>query len=391
MDWATDPIPLPAEVEEIRQRVRRIVVEEVAPRAAEVDREHRFPHEGYQALARDGLAGLTSPTSLGGSGHGTLAYTVAMEEIAAGCGSTSLVYMTQMHCGYPIRLAGSEEQQERYLPGLNCGDLYGSLAVTEPEAGSDISGMRTTARPDGDGYVLDGTKTFITTGDRADVIVVFARTPDAEGNRSVSAFVVEGGTPGLEVGRVLDKLGMRGSSTAELHFGGCRVPAAQRLGEEGSGYELSLRSVTTSRMSAAAQGLGLARGAFEALLGHARAAGWFARGRRDAQDLQFALADLRSRIAAARTLLHAAARRVDEGGGEEPTAVVGMAKATCTDLAVAVASEATDLAGTDGDDVDLGLERYLRDAKVTQIYDGTNQIQRMLVARDIRRTLEETT
>jgi alkylation response protein AidB-like acyl-CoA dehydrogenase len=293
-----------------------------------------------------------------------------------------------MHCAYPMWIAGSEEQQQRYLPGLNRGELYGSLAVTEPDAGSDISRMRTTARRDGDAYILDGTKTFITTGDRADVIIVFARTDPDRGRDGISAFIVERGAPGLHSGRILDKLGMHGSSTAELHFDRCRIPASRRLGREGSGYELSLRSVTKSRVSAAAQGLGLARGAYEGLLRLARSAALCGRGRRDTQDLQFAVADMRTRIAAARALLHAAARSVHRCD-REPTAAVAMAKTTCTDLAVSVADQCVDLVGVDGDLVELEFERYLRDAKVTQIYDGRNQIQRMLIARDIRARLEE--
>lgn len=376
----------PAE-RDVRDRVRAIVAEVIAPRAREVDELARFPYEAIAALSEAGLAGLLIPRDLGGSGHSTLAYVAAMEEISAACGSTATVYMTQMHAAYPILVAGTDEQRRRWVPPLSQGRAYGSLAVTEPNAGSDVASLRTFARRDGDAYVLSGTKTFISTGDLASTVVVFATVDRNAGRDGITAFVVERGTPGFESGAVMHKLGMRGASTTEIFFDECRVSAANRLGGEGEGWQLSMRSVVKSRLSAAAQGVGLARGALE----HARA--WAAsrgllRGTGvPAQDVQFVLADARARIAAARALLYETAILADQPG-LEPVSEVSMAKLVCTDCAMAVANDLVDVLGDEGDLVEHGVERYLRDAKVTQIYDGTNQIQRLLIARDLRALTE---
>jgi alkylation response protein AidB-like acyl-CoA dehydrogenase len=372
---------------EVRRAVRAIVAREVAPRARHVDATEEFPHDGYQALARAGLAGLLFPAELGGSGHSTLAYAVAMEEIAAACGATAAVYMTQMHAAYPIYLAGTPAQQQRFVPPLCDGTLYGAIAISEPEGGSDVAAMRTVARRESDAYAIDGSKTFITTGDRAGVVVLFATLDRARGRDGITAFLIEPGMAGFAAGRPMHKLGIRGSSTAELFFSSCRVPASSRLGGEGEGFALSMRSVVKSRISAAAQGLGLARGAYEKAVRWAAARGLLGSADRDAQDVQFALADLRTRILAARLLLYRVAARVDEAR-DDLTGEIAMVKLHCTDLAMAVTAEAVDLLGEEGDLEELEVERYLRDAKVTQIYDGTNQIQRLLIARDTRRGLE---
>jgi alkylation response protein AidB-like acyl-CoA dehydrogenase len=372
---------------EVRDSVREIAAAEIAPRAAKIDADSRFPAEGLAALADAGLTGLLVPQRFGGTGDSMLAYVAAMEEISAACGATSTVYMTQMHAAHPILLAGEEAQQERWLPGLATAQLLGSLAVTEPEAGSDLSGMRTRASRDGEDYVLDGTKTFITTGDRADLVVLFSTVAGTNAREGATSFVIERGMPGFSPGGVLAKMGQKGSSTAELFLERCRVPAANRLGPEGTAYALSLRSVTMSRASAAAQGVGFARAAFEGALAWAAAEGLLASRRRDAQDVQFLLAELRARVAAARALLRSTAALIDSGSGDA-AASVSIAKLICTDTAMEVAGSALSLMGEDGDRVDLGVERVWRDAKVTQIYDGTNQVQRMLIARDTRRAME---
>lgn len=364
----------------LRAEVRRIVDREVAPRAAEADRARAFVHESYQALARAGYGGLLFPAELGGSGHSHLGYAVAMEEIASACGATSLVYMTQTHAAYPIYAAGDGEQRRRYIPPLCSGDVYGSLAVTEPGAGSDVASLRTTARREGDTYVLSGTKTFITTGDRADVIVCFATV--GGGRRGITAFVVPGDAPGLVRGRTLAKMGMHGSGTAELFFDEVRVPASARLGAEGDGWQIVMASVVKSRISAAAQGVGLASGAYARALAHLRD-----RGELDRPDTAFRMAELRTRLVQGRLLLYATAAAVD--AGEVGTGDIAMMKLAGTDLAMQVATEATEVLGVHGDRVSVGVERYLRDAKVTQIYDGTNEVQRMLVARDTAARLRD--
>ncbi|MPZ63246.1 MAG: acyl-CoA dehydrogenase [Propionibacteriales bacterium] len=370
---------------EVRAATRRVVAEEVAPRAAEVDREHAFAHESYQALATAGLGGLLVPVRYGGTDDTHVAYALAMEEISAGCGATSLIYMTQMHVAYPLLLAGTPAVAEKYVPGLVEGSLYGSLGVSEPSAGSDAASMRTTAtmREDGEGYTLTGTKTFITTGDRSDVIVCFATLDPGAGRRGITAFAVDGSAPGLSHGRPFDKMGMHGSTTAELHLDETPVPATHRLGDEGSGWSIVVRSVTKSRISAAAQGVGLARGAYA----HALAALHRAHGPDLPPDAAAELADLRGRILQARLVLHGVARQVDRD--EADAGAIGLMKQTCTDIGWSVAVAAARLLGRSGDLADLGVERYLRDAKVTQIYDGTNEVQRILVARDTSRRLKE--
>ncbi|MGQ0843834.1 MAG: acyl-CoA dehydrogenase family protein [Sporichthyaceae bacterium] len=367
----------------VRDRAREVVAAEVAPRAATLDREHTFANESYQALVAAGFGGPIFDEQLGGAGLSTLEYALVMEEITAGCGATSLVYMTQVHAAYPLLLGGSPDIVNRWVPALNRGETYGSLAITEPGAGSDASAMRTTARRDGEDYVLDGSKTFITTGDRADILVVFATTDRTGGRGGITAFAVPGDTPGVERGRPFHKMGMHGSTTAEVFFSGVRVPAGARLGTEGKGWDLVTKSVVKSRVSAAAEGVGLARGAYAqtlAVLGPVR---------RRVPTVAFRLAELRTAITQGRLLLHGVARAIDSRPDDPLTAEIGMMKLACTDLGLNVALAAAELLGPEGDLVQCGVERYVRDAKVTQIYDGTNEVQRLLIARDTHRRLTE--
>lgn len=368
---------------EVRRLTRDVVAREVAPRAAELDATHSFAHDSVQALARTGLMGLVFPKHLGGSQDTNVCYAVAMEEIAAGCAATSLVFMTQMHAAYPILIAGSEELAQRYIPGLIDGSVYGSLAITEPNAGSDVASLQTTLQPTAGGYVLNGSKTFITTGDRAGVIICFATVDKCLGRDGVTAFVVDGAWGGVGHGQPLEKLGMHGSSTAELFFDNVRIPADHLLGGEGEGWRIVMSSVVKSRISAAAQGVGLARAAY------ARALATLHRlhGSRLPDEHTFALAELRGRILQGRLLLHAVARQVDASTGVSP-GQIAMMKQACTDLGFTAAVEATRILGPYGDLAALGVERCLRDAKVTQIYDGTNEIQRLLVGREIARAME---
>jgi alkylation response protein AidB-like acyl-CoA dehydrogenase len=382
------PRPTGAE-QELLRAIREVCATEVAPRAARVDADAVFPEESYQALARRGLAGLLVPEELGGTASSTVAYALAMEEITAACGSTSTVYMTQMHCAHPILLAGTQEQREAFVPGLARGELYGAIAITEPSAGSDASSLRTTARSVDGGYAIDGQKTFISTGDRAGVVLVFAAMRDrGAGREGVTAFLVEQGTPGLSAGPPMHKMGQKGASTVELFLEDCRVPEHRRLGPEGAGHEILIRAVIRSRISAAAQGVGFARAAFDAAARWAHDRGLLAASRRDAQDVQFSLAEMRARIDAARALLLQTCARVDGGEGDAVSEVAA-AKLHCTDVGMSVAQEAMDVMGEDGDLAELGVERAFRDVKVTQIYDGTNQVQRMLLARAVRASLEE--
>lgn len=368
---------------EVRRLARDVVAREVAPRAAALDETRGFAHESVQALARAGLGGLIFPERLGGTGDTNVAYAVAMEEITAGCAATSLVFMTQTHAAYPILLAGTEELQERYVPGLLDGSRYGSLGITEPDAGSDVASLTTTAAPTPGGWSLSGQKTFITTGDRADVIICFATVDRSLGRGGITAFVVEGGWRGVGRGRPFHKMGMHGSSTAELFFDQVEIPRGNLLGEEGGGWSVVMSSVVKSRISAAAQGVGLARAAYARTL----AALTRLHGRRLPDEHTFALADLRGRILQGRLLLHAVARRVDAGPRVTP-GEIGIMKQSCTDLGFLAAVEAARILGPYGDLAVLGVDRCLRDAKVTQIYDGTNEIQRLLVGRETTRAME---
>ncbi|MEO3825767.1 acyl-CoA dehydrogenase family protein [Actinomadura sp. B10D3] len=370
----------------VRAAVREVVARDVAPRAAAADRDHAFVHESYQALAEAGLAGLLFPKELSGTGDGNVAYAAAVEEIAAGCAATSLVYMTQMHAAYPIMMAGTEDLAERYIPGLLSGRAYGALAITEPDAGSDVASLRTAAVPHDGGYRLSGGKTFITTGDRADVIICFATVDRSRGRDGITAFVLDGRWPGLSRGGPLDKLGMHGSTTAELFFDQVEVPADHLLGEPGGGWRIVMNSVTKSRISAAAQGVGLARAAYARTLRALTAL----HGPRPPAEAASALAALRGRILQGRLLLYSVARQVDAAAAP-PAGQIGIMKQSCTDLGWQAAREAMRILGPYGDLAELGVERCLRDAKVTQIYDGTNEIQRLLIARDTARAVEERT
>jgi alkylation response protein AidB-like acyl-CoA dehydrogenase len=377
---------LPPEGLALRAELRAVLARDVAPRAERVDVTHEFAGESYQALAGAGLAGVLFPKAYGGLEGATVTYAMAVEEIAAVCGSTSLIYMTQTHAALPLLFVGRPQQQERYLPGLCDGTLYGSLAITEPDAGSDAGSLRTVATREGDGYVLNGSKTFITTGDRADVIICFATVDRSARQRGITAFLVPGDSAGLRRGRVLAKLGMHGSSTAELFFEDLALPAEARLGGEGEGWAIVLQSVLKSRVSAAAQGVGLARGAYSRALAWARDSGFLGTGER--QEVEFRLASLRTEILLRRLMLYSVANALDAGDGSDLDAQIAMMKLTCTDLGMAVATAAVELLGPIGDLRSSGVERYLRDAKVTQIYDGTNQIQQLLIARDTARRIK---
>jgi alkylation response protein AidB-like acyl-CoA dehydrogenase len=369
---------------DVIKAVDAVVQRTIRPHAAKVDAESTFPAEGLKDLASEGLGVLLMPRDLGGTGASSATYADALARVSAACGSTSTVYMTQMHCAHPIHLQGSDEQVEKWIPRLCDGSAVGAIALTEPGAGSDVGTMRTFARPDGDNYVINGEKTFISNGDRADVIVLFTSTDLRRGKDGVTAFLLETAElDGFEVGAPMKKLGQKGASTVSLAFQDCVIPASARMGAEGEGYPLLLRSVVRSRISAAAQGVGFAQGGFDRVVAWAAERDLLSSRTAAAQDLQFELARLRGEITAARAMLFSVCDQVD-AGGEEPVAEVSLAKLHCTTLGTRVAAACIALLGPDGDLVELGVERQLRDAKIAEIYDGTNQIQSMLVARDIR-------
>ena len=364
--------------------VSAVVRDTIEPNADEVDRDGLFPWESLRALAAAGVGGLLMPRDLGGQDASSAVYADAVSAIAAACGSTSTVYMTQMHCAHPILMQGRADQARTWIPWLCSAEAIGAIALTEPDAGSDVASMRTSARRDGDAYVIDGAKTFITSGDVADVVVLFATIDSRLGRDGITAFLVEtAGLAGFQPGKPMKKLGQKGASTVELSFDGCCIPASARLGDEGQGYALLIRSVTKSRISAAAQGIGFATGAYEATVRYAAERGLLSPARRDAQDFQFRLAELRSSIFAGRSMLRTVCDLVD-ASQMDPMTEVSMAKLHCASLGVQVAAACVELLGADGDRVEVGAERRLRDAKITEIYDGTNQVQSMLISRDTR-------
>ena len=360
---------------QVRDQLRRVLADRVAPHVWHHDETGEFAGQRCQAIAEAGLGGLLFPAELGGTDDSAVTYAMAVAEIAAVCPATSLIYMTQMHAAYPILLMGSPEQQRTWIPRLCSAESFGSLAITEPDAGSDVAALRTTARRDGQDYVLRGSKTFITNGDVADILIVFATVDRTAGRRGITAFLVPGDAPGLTRGRPLRKMGMHGSSTAELFLDEVRVPEAARLGGEGEGWLLSMRSVVKSRLSAAAQGVGIATRAYQLASSLSSVDGQVD------QAAAFDLADMRTRLLTGRLLLYATAAAID-AGLENLTAQVSAMKLWCTDLGVWMADRACDLLGPRGDLAGCEVERLLRDAKVTQIYDGTNEIQRLIISRD---------
>lgn len=368
---------------ELRGTARQTVAELIAPQAAEVDRTHAFTGKQVRDLADAQLIGLVFPGRYGGTDDTNVAYAAVVEEVAAGCAATSLVYVTQMHVAYPLLLSGSEELKDKYLPGLLNGSTWGALGITEPNAGSDVSSMRTTATAVDGGYRLNGAKTFITTGDVADVIAGFATVDRTAGRQGIGAFVIDGAAEGLTRGNPFHKLGMNGSSTAELFFDNVFVPAENVLAQPGDGWALVMKSVIKSRISAAAQGVGIARAAYARTL-HALHQRY---GHRFSDEVTFALATLRGRILQGRLLMLAVARQVDENPDVAP-GQIGMMKQSCTDLGWDVSLECMRILGAWGDLQDIGVERCLRDSKVTQIYDGTNEIQRLLIGRETNRALK---
>ena len=365
-----------------------VLDEVIVPAAEAVDRGHLFPRQGVQALVDAGLGGLLIPREFGGQDAGLIVYAEVLAKIAAACGSTSTVYMTNLHCAHPIVLEGRADQQQRWVPALGSGEAFGATALTETEAGSDVASMRTFARRDGDSYVINGSKMFISNGDVADVLVLFATVDPALGRDGITAFLLDTAElSGFSIGRPMDKLGQRGASTVALSFDDCRVPADAVLGQVGNGWALLLKAVLRSRISAAAQGVGFATGALETAVAYSARHGLLTGRNRAAQDLQFDLAAIRAEITAARAMLLnacAVADAVAAAGDADPTPLLAEVKLHCTRIGVQVAARCLELVGGEGDRLDLGLERRLRDAKITEIYDGTNQVQSMLIARELR-------
>jgi alkylation response protein AidB-like acyl-CoA dehydrogenase len=376
--------PLSDDQLEVRELVRALARERIAPRAAEIDASHEFPWDVVELFREHGLFGLFFEEQYGGTGTGALLSLVAIEEVSKVCATSGLILAVQELGSLALKLAGSEEQKERLLPSLASGERLAAYALTEAGSGSDSAAMRTTARREGDDYVLDGSKRFITNAAVASVYTVFAKTDPSAGHSGISAFVVEADTPGFEVARLEPKMGIAGSTTGELVFEDCRVPTANLLGEEGEGFRIAMRVLDRSRPGVAAQGLGIAQGATDYALDYARTRETMGRPIAEHQLVAAKLADMETRCEAARGLLYRFGRMVDEGAADtDLTKASAMAKLYCTDAAMWVTTEAVQILGGYGYIKEYPVERMMRDAKITQIYEGTNEIQRLVIAREM--------
>jgi alkylation response protein AidB-like acyl-CoA dehydrogenase len=363
--------------------VRELVQEKVAPRAAEIDETGEFPWDIKKLFAENDLMGVPIPSEYGGLGGTFVTYVKVVEEIAKACASSSLIVAVQELGMLPIMIAGDEEQKMRFLPKIASGEHLAAYALTEVSSGSDALGsMRTRAERKGDKYYLTGQKIWITNGSVADVICVFAVTDPAAGSRGVSAFVVEKNSPGFSVGKKEKKMGIRGSPTVELIFDNCEVPVENRLGEEGEGFKIAMRVLDKSRPGIAAQALGIAAGALEYATNYAKERIAFGKPIGQHQGIGFMLADMKTEVEAARLLLYESARKCD-AGEPDVTLWAAMAKLKCGDVAMSVTTDAVQVLGGFGYSSEYPVERMMRDAKITQIYEGTQQIQRLVINRNM--------
>ena len=365
-----------------QRMVREFATNELQPAAAQVDDEEKFPAENVRKMAELGLMGVCITEEYGGSGGDSVHLVIATEEIARACASTSTIYLASVSLAcYPMYLFGTEEQKRRFVVPLAKGQKLACFGLTEPGAGSDAAAIRTTATRRGDHYVLDGTKTFITNGAEADIALVFATADKSLRHRGVIALIVEKGTRGFSVGKKERKLGVRGSSTAELVFEGCQVPVANRLGEEGGGFKVAMGAIDASRINVAAQAVGIARAALEASLAYARDRRQFGQAISGFQAVQWMLADMATYVDAARLLAYRAAFLKNQGLPFLKEAA--MAKLFAAEAAMNIATKAVQIHGGYGYIKDYPVERYFRDAKITEIYEGTSEMQRMTIAKQL--------
>jgi alkylation response protein AidB-like acyl-CoA dehydrogenase len=374
------PYEIPQEARDLRDMVRRLAQERIAPRAAEIDRTAEYPWDVRELLASHDVLGLPFATEVGGTGTGTLVLQMAVEEIAKVCASSALILMVQELGTLPIQLFGSDEQKQKWLPKCASGEWSPAFCLSEPEAGSDPAAMRTTAVRDGEEWVINGQKSWITNSGVADFYVVFATT-DRE-NRRTSAFIVAKEAPGFDPGALEHKLGIKGSPTGSPSFTDVRVPAENLIGEEGKGLSVALGTLERTRLGAAAQAVGIAQGATDYANEYAKERVAFGKPINQLQGIQFKLADMQTGTAAARELLYKACSEADKA--QRPADLgswTSMAKLFASDNAMKVTVEAVQVLGGYGYVNEYPLERMMRDAKITQIYEGTNEIQRVVIAR----------
>jgi alkylation response protein AidB-like acyl-CoA dehydrogenase len=376
---------LSPEHEELRKALRRFADEEIAPNAAAADATGEYPWASFEAYRDSGFIRLPYPEEYGGDGGDLVAYAMLVEEVARACGSSSLFVLISRLACEPILLFGSEELKQRVLPKVASGEWQGSYCLSESHAGSDVASMKTRAVRDGNDYVLTGSKSWITNAGVSSFYTVFAKTDPDAGHRGISAFVVEADRPGFSVSKLESKMGMRGSPTGEIVFDEVRVPAENLIGEEHRAFGYAMGALDGSRPTVGAQAVGIAQGALDAAARYVTEREQFGHPVAEFQGLQFMLADMVTRVEAARLLVYSACARLDAGAPGTSRASA-MAKLFASDTAMSVTTDAVQLFGGAGYTKDFPVERMMRDAKVTQIYEGTNQIQRVVIA---RRLLDE--
>lgn len=371
---------LTEEQEMLRKMVRDFTKKEVEPTAAERDEEERFDREIFNKMAELGLTGIPWPEEYGGIGSDYVSYVIAVEELSRLCASTGVTLSAHISlCSWPIFTYGNEEQKKNFLTRLATGEALGAYALSEPGAGSDVAGMRTSAKKDGDDYILNGSKVWITNGGVADIYLVFAKTDADAKHKGISAFIVEKGTEGFSFGKKEKKLGIRSSPTTELIFENCRVPKENMLGAEGEGFKIAMSTLDGGRNGIAAQALGIGQGALDAAVDYAKEREQFGKPIANNQGISFKLADMATDIEAARLLTYQAAWL--ESNGLPYGKQSAMSKLFAGDAAMRITVEAVQVFGGYGYTKDYPVERYMRDAKITQIYEGTNEIQRLVIGR----------
>ena len=368
------------EQEFVRKMVRDFAETEVEPLAADIDKEHRFPEETVAKMAKYGMMGIPFPTEYGGAGGDEVSYAITVEELSRVCASTGVIVSAHTSlCCWPIYAYGTEEQKQKYLPDLLSGRKIGAFGLTEPNAGTDAAGQQTRAVLDGDEWVLDGAKVFITNGGYASTFVVMAMTDKKKGTHGgISSFIVEKGDPGFSIGKTEDKMGIHASSTTELIFQNCRIPKDRLLGEVGDGFKIALSTLDGGRIGIASQALGIAQGAFDVTVDYMKARKQFGKKLSQMEALQFEMADLKTRIEAARLLVYKAAFLEDQHAKYGEAAA--MAKLFAAETAMKVTTKCVQFHGGYGYTADYPVERMMRDAKITEIYEGTSEVQKIVIA-----------
>lgn len=370
---------LTKEQEMIRKTVYSFAQAEVAPLAAEIDQTGEFPVENVKKMAKYGMMGIPFPKQYGGAGGDYVSYAITVEELSRACASTGVICSAHTSLGaYPIYMFGTEEQKQKFLTPLAKGEKIGAFGLTEPDAGTDAASQKTTAVLDGNEYILNGTKIFITNGGKADIYIIIAVTDKSKGTRGTSAFIVEKDTPGFSIGKKEDKMGIRASSTTELIFQNCRVPKENLLGQLGEGFKIAMQTLDGGRIGIAAQALGIAQAALDESVKYSKERIQFGKTLSKFQAIQWALADMETEIEAARLLVYRAAYLKDT---KQPySSAAAMAKLFAAETAMKVTTKAVQLHGGYGYMKDYPVERLMRDAKITEIYEGTSEVQRMVIA-----------